>query len=143
VTRLRERIPANLAGKITFTGEVGRDRLRDLMASAAVCVFPSHMEAMPIVWLEAMAMGKAVVASETGPGPEVLSDGVSGLLCNPRDPASIASRVIAALRDGALRARLGSAARRRAVLDFSLEAMTRRYLDFYEACADDRHHPKH
>jgi glycosyltransferase involved in cell wall biosynthesis len=135
--RLGAAIPAALASKITFGGEVDPNRLRELMASAAVCAFPSHMEAMPIAWLEAMAMGKAVVASESGPGPEVIRDGISGLLCNPHDFMSIAGKVIVALSDVTLRARLGEAARQRAVDEFSLQAITRRNLDFYRACADD------
>jgi glycosyltransferase involved in cell wall biosynthesis len=89
------------------------------------------MEAMPIAWLEALAAGKAVVASETGPGPEVIDDGVTGLLCNPRDPSSIAGKIVRLLRDRDLRRRLGVAARSMAVERYSLERIVQQNLAYY------------
>jgi glycosyltransferase involved in cell wall biosynthesis len=93
------------------------------------------MEAMPIAWLEGLATGKAVVASQTGPGPEVIDDGVTGVLCEPHDPDSIAARVISLLRDAPARRRLGAAARRMAVERYSLEMLVKRNLDYYARIA--------
>ena len=98
--------------RIVFKGPVEHDALPEVLARAHVCVYPSHMEAQGIVNLEAMAMGKAVVSSHTGPGPEIVQDGVSGLLCNPHDPASIANRIITLMKDHELRRRIGEEARR-------------------------------
>jgi glycosyltransferase involved in cell wall biosynthesis len=67
---------------------------------------------MPIAWLEGMASGKAVVASQTGPGPEIIDDGVTGLLCDPTSPDSIATAVIRLLKDKELRRQLGTNARK-------------------------------
>jgi glycosyltransferase involved in cell wall biosynthesis len=99
---------------------------------ASVCVYPSHIEAMPIAWIEAMAAGKAVVASQTGPGPELIDDGVSGLLCNPHDPSSIANQIIRLLKDASLRRRLGATARKIAVERYSLDKIVRQNLAYYE-----------
>ncbi len=105
------------------------------LARASVCVYPSHMEALPLAWLEGMAMGKAVLGSRTGPGHEVIEDGVSGMLCDPHDPGSIAECLVRLLSDAALRADLGRCARRRAVDGFSEAAMLDRNESFYNACA--------
>ncbi len=133
---LRGLIPADLQERIVFQGAVEHDRLWQLLARAAVCVYPSHMEALPVAWLEAMAMGKAVVASNTGPGPEVIEDGVSGLLCNPHHPEAIAEKVIQLLKAPELRRRLGAAARQRAVEHFPVDVLVGRNLDFYRRCAE-------
>lgn len=132
--KLRRLIPANLAEYITFLGMVEHAALPELMAQASVCAYPSHMEAMPLAWLEALAMGKAVVASQTGPGPEAIEDGVSGLLCDPYDPDSIAEKIILLLKDRELRRRLGQQARQRAIELFSVETLVSRNQEFYSKC---------
>ena len=132
---IRRRIPPHAAGRIEFAGPVRHDLLPGLMAKASVCVYPSHMEAMPIAWVEGLAMGKAVVASETGPGPEVLEHGVSGLLCNPHDPAAIAASLLRVLPDRNLRARLGRAAHDRAERLFSLDRLVHENVALYRKCA--------
>ena len=131
---LLNRIPAGLMDRVTFAGPVNRDRIPSLLAEASVCVYPSHMEALPIAWVEGMAMGKAVVASQTGPGPEVLNDGVSGLLCDPYSPDSIAHAVLRFLDDPQLRRRMGSAARLRAEERFSLTALVDENVAYYQSC---------
>lgn len=135
---LRRAMPVCLRGRVEFAGAVERASLPELLARASVCVYPSHMEALPVAWLEAMSMGKAVVASRTGPGAEVVEDGVSGLLCDPHDPASIADAISRLLEDEGLRHSLGGGARRRAVENFSLEVLASRNEDFYRRCADAR-----
>jgi glycosyltransferase involved in cell wall biosynthesis len=132
--QLRERIPSPIADRIVFHGGVDRRNIPDLIAQAAVCVYPSHMEALPIAWLEGLAMGKAVVASRTGPGPEVLEHGVSGLLCDPYDPDSIAECVIGLLQDTARRREMGRQARQRVLDRFSLEVLVERNETFYLQC---------
>lgn len=132
---LRRGIPPALADRITFAGAVRREELPGLMAKASVCIYPSHMEALPIAWVEGLAMGKAVVAARAGPGPEVVEDGVSGILCDPHDPSSIAAALERALGDRGLRAALGKAARERAERLFSLEQLARDNIAFYRACA--------
>jgi glycosyltransferase involved in cell wall biosynthesis len=134
---LRRSIPPGMKSTIAFSGHVAREELPAILARASVCAYPSHMEALPVAWLEGLAMGKAVVAASTGPGPEVIEDGVSGLLCNPHDPGSVAEKLILALKDQGLRNRLGAEARRRAVDHFSLETLVDKNLAFYTRCIQD------
>lgn len=136
--KLRRTMPVSLRGRVEFAGAVERATLPNLLARASVCVYPSHMEALPVAWLEAMSMGKAVVASRTGPGAEVVEDGVSGLLCDPHDPASIADAITLLLEDVRLRRSLGRRARVRAVERFSLDVLAARNEDFYRRCAGER-----
>jgi glycosyltransferase involved in cell wall biosynthesis len=131
---LRGLLPAALVGRVEFLGHVDHDRLPDLTARAQVCVYPSHMEAMPVAWLEGLASGKAVLASRIGPGPELIEDGTTGLLCDPHDPASIGKCIVRLLGDAKLRQALGAAARERAVRDFSTDVLTDRNLAFYRRC---------
>lgn len=128
-------ITPELQGHIVFKGRIEHALLPDLIAKSAVCVYPSHMEALPLAWLEGLAMGKAVVASDTGPGPEVIEDGISGLLCDPYSPESIAEKIIRVLKDASLRRRLGEGARQRAVNTFSIEVLAERNEAFYKRCA--------
>lgn len=131
---LQRNIAPEVRERITFTGPILREQLPDLLATAEVCVYPSHMEALPVAWLEGMAMGKPIVASKTGPGPEVVEDMKSGLLCDPYDPDSIAEKVITILHDPDLRQYLGQNARLRAVEHFSVQVLVNRNVAFYRRC---------
>lgn len=78
------------AKEVIFHGAVSFAEIPNAYAKAAVCVFPSHMETLGLVAPEAMAMEKAVIFTKLGPGPEVISDGETGWLCNPHEPKEIA-----------------------------------------------------
>jgi glycosyltransferase involved in cell wall biosynthesis len=91
---------------------------------------PSRWEAMSIVILEAMASGKAILATRVGDNPHVLEDGVSGLLVEAGDIEAMVGG-LARLADGPLRRDLGQAARERFEEKFTLEHMIRRYEIIY------------
>ena len=135
---LNDSLPPEIAGRVTWKGRVSRSALPDALRRASVCVYPSHMEAMPIGWLEGLATGKAVVASKTGPGPEIIDDGVTGLLCDPADPKSIAEKVIRLLKDRDERRRLGAAARKLCVERYSLPALVERNIEYYQRLVSKR-----
>lgn len=137
--RYKALVPEDMRARIAFTGAVEHDALPRFLARARVAVYPSHMEAQGIVNLEAMAMGKAVVSSATGPGPELIEDGVSGLLCNPHDPQSIANRIVTLMRDAELRGRLGEEARRRVLGHFSEKVLIERNEAFHRQCVEQGH----
>ena len=129
---LNDSLPPEVAGRVAWKGRVARSALPDALRRASVCVYPSHMEAMPIGWLEGLATGKAVVASKTGPGPEIIDDGVTGLLCDPTDPQSIAEKVVRLLKHAEERRRLGAAARKVCVERYSLPALVERNIAYYQ-----------
>jgi glycosyltransferase involved in cell wall biosynthesis len=83
-------------------------RLRE----AAIFVFPSEVyEGFPLSLLEAMALGKAIIASDLGPRREMIEDGISGLLFEAGNADDLRTKIEMLIRDHALRVRLGQAAR--------------------------------
>ncbi|MEW6059684.1 MAG: glycosyltransferase [Actinomycetota bacterium] len=96
---------------VTFVGQV-MDPRPHIAQSHIVCLTSSH-EGFPNALLEAMAMQRPVVATRVGGVPELVREGVDGLLTSP-EPREIASAIMAMLRDRSLRARMGVEARHRA-----------------------------
>ncbi|MBI3553490.1 MAG: glycosyltransferase family 4 protein [Elusimicrobia bacterium] len=106
----------------------------DLFNAADAVVLPSTgYEDFPNVTIEAMGLGKAVVATKVGGVSEQLEDGVSGLLAAPGDAADLARALGAVLREPGLRERLGRAARERFEERFTAEASVDRYLTLYQS----------
>jgi alpha-maltose-1-phosphate synthase len=94
-----------------------------LLTHATVFACPSLYEPLGIVNLEAMACGTAVVGSRTGGIPEVVADGVTGLLVEPDDPPALASALNALLADPVRAAAMGQAGRDRAVAEFGWDTV--------------------
>jgi glycosyltransferase involved in cell wall biosynthesis len=134
IEQLRAGMPAAIAAQIEFRGQLEHALVPDLLARAEVLAYPSHMEAIGIALIEGLAAGKGLVIGNTGPAREVVEHGVSGLLCDPFSPASIANAVIMLLKDQSLRRKLGEEARRRAVDLFSLDIVVQRNEMFYRRC---------
>ena len=94
------------------------------------------METFGIAPVEAMSVGKPTIFSRTGPGPEIIEDGVSGLLCDPRDPKDIATKLDAILDNSQLAADLGRRARERVLKQFNKKDWIPRNLEYYRRCLD-------
>jgi len=92
-------------------GFLPHDEVQRLLARAAVVVLPSHREGLPLVLLEAMAHGRAVVATPVGGIPSLVEDGVTGLLVRKGDPKALREAIERLLADPDLRRKLGAAAR--------------------------------
>lgn len=131
---LEREMSPGISNHIAFRGAVAHDELPKINALACVLVYPSWMETQGIVVVEGMASGKAVVASQTGPGPELIENGVSGVFCDPHDPDSIADSLIQLIANPEMRASLGKNARKRAEQLFSLDVLIPRNIKFYEEC---------
>jgi glycosyltransferase involved in cell wall biosynthesis len=127
-----ERLAAQrgFAGRLRLCGSVGD--IPGFLSRLDIAVLPSRSEGMSNALLEYMAAGRAVVASAVGAAPELIADGVHGLLVPPDDPPALAATLAALLLDPARARRLGEAARRRARERYSREAMVRRFEDFYQ-----------
>jgi glycosyltransferase involved in cell wall biosynthesis len=112
-----------IAERIELLGWVGPRARDEQLARASVFCLPSHAEGLPMAMLEAMAAGRAVVASSVGGIPETIVDGGNGLLVPPRDEAALARALAQVLDDEALRARLGGAARATIEQHYSTEVV--------------------
>src|SRR5690606_13217439 len=100
---------AGVAGQVLMPG--ARDDVHALLPAFDVFALPSQTEGLSVALLEACAAGLAIVASRVGGNPEIIEDGVNGRLFEPGDGAALRSALGELLADGALRARLGRAAR--------------------------------
>jgi glycosyltransferase involved in cell wall biosynthesis len=114
-----------VSDRVTFQGF--HPRVAELLPGFDVFVLPSRTEGLPLALLEAMAAGRACVATKVGGVPEVVADGVTGVLVAPGDPAALAAAVQALLADPVLRRRLGTAARAQVEGAWSEDAMARSY----------------
>ncbi|MDW8310964.1 MAG: glycosyltransferase family 4 protein, partial [Verrucomicrobiales bacterium] len=132
---LRERVRPQFRERIEFTGRLDRATgVIGYLRRAQICCLPSHMETFGIAAVEAMAVGKPVIYSRTGPGPEIIEDGVTGLLCNPFDPADIAAKILRLLENPAWARQLGNAARARVLEHFDRQRWAERNVAFYREC---------
>jgi glycosyltransferase involved in cell wall biosynthesis len=101
-----------LDGNQIFMGAFTHRELSTIMAQTDIFVMSSVLEGQPLALVEAMAYGCPIVATSVGGIPELINDGVNGLLCGPGDSVCLADKICTLIEDSALRLRLGQAARR-------------------------------
>lgn len=109
-----------------------RSDVPDLVATFDVAALSSDFEGSPLSVMEYMEAGKPVVATRVGGVPDLVEDGVSGLLVQPQNSAALASALAELLRDPARAGRMGEAGRRRRREEFSIEATARNVGALYE-----------
>lgn len=121
---------------VEFAGRCTRDEIARHVASAHALVAPSvptsggKREGIPVVLMEAMSAGLPVVSSRISGIPELVNDGVNGLLAEPFASSELADALERLARDAALRRRLGEAARETILAEFDVAANARRLLEF-------------
>ena len=119
-------------GRVTLLGH--RADVENVLASLDVLALPSYAhEGIPQIILQAQATGRPVVATRIGGIPEVVEDGVTGLLVEPRDHRALAASIARLLDDPVLRSQLGEAQRRYAEAHHGIDRMGARLLELYES----------
>jgi lipopolysaccharide/colanic/teichoic acid biosynthesis glycosyltransferase/glycosyltransferase involved in cell wall biosynthesis len=118
-----------IAGRVRFLGV--RTDVPDLLAACDAFVLSSSWEGNPLSLMEAMAAGRAVIATRVGGVPELVRDGVTGRLVPPGDEAALRQAMQELAADGALRDRLGQAAAAEATARFDIAAMAGAYDALY------------
>jgi glycosyltransferase involved in cell wall biosynthesis len=124
-----------IAGRVVFAGR--RDDVPKLLAGCDLFVLPSLFEGMPLSLLEAMAAGKAVVATRVDGTAEVVDDGRTGVLVPPADSGALGSAMVALLTDDDRRLRMGRKGRERAAAEFDHRNMIGQYASLYETLLQD------
>ena len=127
-----------LGERIVFAGF--RSDVPDLLSEVSISVLPSLSEGTSNTLLESMAAGIPVIATRVGGNPEVVEDGVSGLLVPPRDSAALAAATVRLLEDGALALRVGQAGRQRVADLFSIDGSVHATERLYERLVEAKGH---
>lgn len=131
-----------LAGRVELPGVLSHDASLELVARAQVFALCCRETAdgdhdfLPVALMDAMSLGVPSVSSYFVGIPELIEDGVSGLLAPPGDPAAARERLDAVLADRALAERLGAAGRERVRADYDLETNTARLAELFRGRLD-------
>ncbi len=139
---LAARSRAGAEGVVDLLGRVDSQQVRDLLTRSKIFVLPSivdddgHMDGLPVALMEAAAMELPLISTDVAGIPELVIDGVTGIVVPQRDPRALAGAIQTLLRDDELRERLGKAARQRVLEEFTREmngerllAVLRPYID--------------
>ncbi|MBC5863633.1 glycosyltransferase family 4 protein [Flavobacterium turcicum] len=118
---------------VTYLGAVPYGEIKNQISRATVCVFPTFAEALPVSWIEAMALEKSIVASNIGWALEVIDDGVNGFLVHPKDHLNYAAKIIHLMEDGDLQKEFGLAAKKKVSDKFSIKKVAQQSLVFYQS----------
>jgi glycosyltransferase involved in cell wall biosynthesis len=119
-----------IADRVVFTGR--RDDVPAVTAAIDVAVLPSYREALGLTILEAMALSRPIVASNVGGIPEMVEDGITGLLVPPHDAQALAAAIVLLLRDHPLADTLGRAGHDLVHDQFCIERMVSAVEQIYD-----------
>lgn len=129
----KEAAAPGLTGRVFFIGE--RRDIDRIMPCLDLFVLASVTEGMPLAVLEAMAACRPVVATRVGGVPEIITDGVNGLLVKPGDVAGLAAAIRKLVGDREMSGALGKEGRKRVLRDFTVGNMARRTESLYRDLA--------
>lgn len=131
---MRAELEAMNDGAVTFLGALDERDVARLMDEAAIVVLPSivapdgQMEGIPVALMEALAHGRPCVSTRVSGIPELVQDGVNGLLVEPGDPAALARAMRSLLEDPERARAMGERGRETVTRDFELSACVAKLL---------------
>lgn len=131
---------------IRFLGYLSGRPLKEIMGNALFTVVPSECyETFGFVIAESFALGKPVIGSRLGAIPELIEDGVNGLLFEPGDAKELAFKIKYLLKNPSLIIQMGKNARKKVEEKFNPQIHYLRLIEIYERVIDDykRSHPRH
>ena len=131
---LRQSSELGLADQVIFLGNQTHEQVLRLMKWCQAFVLASRAEGMPLVIAEAMACGKAVIASNVDGVPEIVHDGTTGILVPPDNPEALASGLIRLCTDPVLRETLAMRGKEWACREYNWEGIASRYLSCIHEC---------
>lgn len=123
---------------VDYIGVVAHNSIKQYIQNATVCLFPSFAEALPLAWLEAMAVGKAIVASNVGWAKEMIDDGTDGFLVHPTDHKLYAERIDTLLLDSDLRHVFGEKAIEKINSTFSASTLIAKNMNYYQTIINEK-----
>jgi len=129
---MQELFTAEALENVCYLGSVPYQEIKKQIELANICVFPSFAEALPVSWLEAMALQKPIVASNIGWAKEVITDEVEGFLVHPNNHKQYAAKILELLTNPKMQDHFGVAARKKVVATFSMQVVAQKSVLFYK-----------
>lgn len=123
-------LPRDIKDRIIFHGRVEEDELVNFYAACDILVAPSRYESFGLIFLEALVFGKPVIGCHAGGGPEVITNGKTGLLVKPGDVASLRMALSTLLANPDLRQEMGAAGRKDYQARFTTPNMVKDLMGF-------------
>ncbi|MGQ9705480.1 MAG: glycosyltransferase [bacterium] len=120
----------NISSKFHFLGF--REDIEDLLSSTDIFVLPSYSEGLPVSILEAMCLGKAIIATPVGGIKDAIIDGITGLLVNTNSSVEIVNAIRTLIYNAELRNNLGENARKFFYKNFTIDRMLNDYVNLYK-----------
>lgn len=117
---------------VTYLGKIPYSEVKNYIQKAHVCVFPTFAETLGMVTIESMAMQKPVVNSNMGWAQELMVDGISGYLVDPKNHKEYAQKMIQILSNEELASKMGIAAKKQVQNKFDINVIVKENMDYYE-----------
>jgi glycosyltransferase involved in cell wall biosynthesis len=121
-----------IAGRVTFLGRMSETDTLAEIAKSDLLVLPSFMEGLPIVLMEAMALGVPVVASRVAGIPELVDDGISGLLFTPSRWDDLTGCIERLLSDKSLRGSTAEQGKRKVAAEFDVQKSAEKMVELFD-----------
>jgi glycosyltransferase involved in cell wall biosynthesis len=118
--------------QVEYMGSVPYSEIKGIISEATVCVFPTFAEAFPVSWLEAMAMEKAIVASNIGWASEVIDANLNGYLVHPNNHKEFADKILSFLDNKSMCETFGKNAREKVLSHFNNSIIAEKSIAVYK-----------
>ena len=128
---LQNKVPANLSSQVIFTGSLAHQELLPYYQKADVTINPSLSEAFGMSLVEAMATQTPVIATKIGGMPEIVDDGVTGLLTEPGNPQALADTIVELISDPTRARAMGKAGRQKVLQSYTWSKIAESLVDRY------------
>ncbi|WP_420573585.1 glycosyltransferase family 4 protein [Kordia sp.] len=134
----QEVLSAEAIKKVNYLGTVDYDRMKTLISEASICVFPSLAESFGMVTIEAMAMQKPFVNTDYPWAKEIVEDGETGFLVNPKSHTEFADKINWLLTDAELASSMAKKARQEAIKRFDITKIADQNIKVYKSLVAEK-----
>lgn len=129
----QEKLSVKASKRVNYLGTVNYERMKVLINEANVCVFPSLAESFGMVTIEAMAMEKPFVTTDYPWAKEIVVDGETGFLVNPKSHKKFAEKINLVLIDEEFASKMAKKARKEAVKRFNITKIAQQNIEVYQS----------
>ena len=118
---------------VSYLGSLNYNEIKNLINQATLCVFPSFAEALPVSWIEAIAVKKPVVASNLGWARSIIVASLKGFLVHPKNHIENANKILEIINSETLQKQLGENARKKIEDVFDVQKVMQQNVAFYKS----------